>query len=299
MKKIISLVLAVAFCLSAFCQGSDWKRRYDNLVSAVGLSGVGVETFLANWEKADSNSVDFLKAKSDFFYSKAKTSEFVSKYEKKYLGRTPAFELKDSTGTPLYYYQDSFFDDALLAESFKYLDRAIASSPQSLDLRIDKVNTLLEYEKDSPDMVLSELISMIEENAGGHKWQYGGEESSDEIFNQVIQEYAVNFYQTASPSSLEAFKSVSEKMLSYYPARVEYIDNIAAYYIAKKDIKTALKYYNKALKIKPDDMNAIRNCVNVALREKNVKLQKKYLPMMEKYGTEAEKIQARAKLSAL
>ena len=67
-----------------------------------------------------------------------------------------------------------------------------------------------------------------------------------------------------------------------------FLDNLGSYYlVVAKNSKTALKYYNKVLKIKPDDMTAIKNLVILARNSKDVKLEKKYLPMMIKYTEDA------------
>ena len=70
--------------------------------------------------------------------------------------------------------------------------------------------------------------------------------------------------------------------------------------MAKRDDKNALKYYNKVLKIKKDDITAIRNCVLLARNSKDTKLEKKYLPMLAQYAeTETDKAAARARLEFL
>ena len=300
MKKILlSLLCGTVMAATAFSQTTDWKKRYESLVARVGADGVGVETTLNNWEKDDSLNTDMLKAKSDYYYLKSKTSEIVAKSEKKYLGRNPVMELKDSAGAPVYYFQERVFDEELLAKSFKYIDKVISLNPEKIDIRAEKITTLVEYEKDSPDMAFSELMKVIDDDNAGIKWTYGGAELLRDDFHQIIQEYCYLFYSIGTPTALNAFKTVSEKMLSKYPQMSDYMDNIAAYYVATKDLKKGLKMYDKALKIKPDDMTAIKSCVNIALLEKDKKLMKKYLPMMAKYGNETEKLQAQIRLDSL
>ena len=54
------------------------------------------------------------------------------------------------------------------------------------------------------------------------------------------------------------------------------------------------------LKIKPDDLTAIKNLVLMARSSGNVKLEKKYLPMLVKYtDSEAERMSAKARLEKL
>ena len=70
--------------------------------------------------------------------------------------------------------------------------------------------------------------------------------------------------------------------------------------MARKDNKTAMKYYSKVLKIKADDLTAIKNIIILARNSNNVKLEKKYLPLLIKYTQdEKEKIAAQARLKSL
>ena len=62
----VAAVLAVsAFALAvpASAQNNNFQQRYNNLVARVGAAGVGVETLLDNWEKADSADVNLLSAR--------------------------------------------------------------------------------------------------------------------------------------------------------------------------------------------------------------------------------------------
>ncbi|MBR4756772.1 MAG: hypothetical protein IK076_07510, partial [Bacteroidales bacterium] len=124
---------------------------------------------------------------------------------------------------------------------------------------------------------------------------------TEDDFKASMTEYCYALFRTGSPTSFEAFKSVSEKMLSYYPNALQYMTNIGSYYLVyKHDSKTALKMYNKVLKKNPDDYATIKNCVLLARNDKNVKLEKKYLPMLIRVTPdETEKASAQARLSAL
>ena len=70
-------------------------------------------------------------------------------------------------------------------------------------------------------------------------------------------------------------------MLDYYPSNVLFIDNVGSYYLVyKEDYKTALKYYNKALKINKQDETAIKNCIILARKKKDKKMEAKYQKML-------------------
>lgn len=305
MRKLLTVIAcftAIGLSLAAQSSTSDYIIRYENLVKRVGSSGIGIETLLDRWEAAYPNDVDMLVARYNYFFDKSRTVEVVVRQEDKYLGEKPLITLTDSLGVKSNYFQEVFYSDSLFALSSQAIDKAIKFAPDRIDLRLEKVAALTAYEKDSPDMASSTLAGLIDYNASTHpQWTFQGEAVTDDDFQSLIQEYCYAFFYIGSPTSLEAFRSLSEKMLKYYPSNTDFIDNIGSYYlVARKDSKQALKYYNKALKIKKDDYSAIKNCVLLARNQKNVKLEKKYLPMLAQYGqTEAEKAAAKARLDAL
>ena len=278
-----------------------YSDRYNLLVSKLGQAGVGIETVLDGWAAVDSTDVDLLKARFSYYFAKSQTSEVVIKNQKKFLGKNPIITLKDSTGNNVFYFEETFYDDALYGKSVKYLDKAIKLYPERLDLRFMKAASLLAYEKESPDMALGLMLKLVDENyLEGKKWVYPDVVADSEFFESAIQQYCYSFYNIGTQDSYSAFKTLSEKMLDYQPKNTLFISNIGSYYlVAESNPKTALKYYNKVLKIKPDDYTAIKNCIIIARKQRDIKLEKKYLPLIIKYGTEADKITAEARLNGL
>ena len=294
-------MVLLAGTVSAMAQTSRYEQRYDLLVSQFGPAGVGVETVLNNWEKADSSNAKMLLGKFSYYYTKAQSSQVESHPTKKYLGMEPVLTLKDSLDKDVYYYNVNVFDDELYGEAMKVADKAVALWPDKLDFRFMKANAYIAYEKDSPDMALAYLRSIIDENARrSSSWTYDDEKVGQDFFQDAMQEYCFSFYSIGSPASYDAFLALSEKLSAQFPANMDFVNNVATYYlIAKGDYKNAYKYYNKVLKAEPDNASAIKNGVLAARKQKNVKQEKKYLQSMVKYGTEAEKLQAQARLDQL
>lgn len=306
MHRFFCFLTALAISLTAIAQtpsSKDFQDRYDLLVSKLGPTGVGIETLLDRWAAAYPDDVQMLTGKFSYWFSKSQTLQLVPKDQQKFLGENPTVVLKDSTGANVNYFQETMYDDELFGEAQKALEKAIQLYPDRLDLRFLKVASLIGYEKESPDMALSSLKSLMIYNATQHpKWEYPGVDKVDnEFFSAALQEYCYLFFRYGTPATYEAFKELSQQMLTYEPKNVLFLDNIGSYWlVARKDNKMAMKYYSKVLKIKADDLTAIKNIIILARNSNNVKLEKKYLPQLIKYTQdEKEKITAQARLKSL
>ena len=302
MKRLFLFVLAMGMTLASVAQNSSrFEQRYDLLVSQFGPAGVGIETVLDNWAKVDSTNARMLQGRFTYLFTKAQSPQVEARPVKKYLGMDPVLTLKDSLGNDIFYFQVIAFDDEIYAEAIKAADKAISCWPDRLDFRFMKANAYIAYEKESPDMALSCLMSLIDENKiRMSSWEYEGDKVGQDFFQNAVQEYCFSFYSLGTAGGYEAFRTVSEKMTELFPDNPGFINNIGTYHlIAKNDYKTAYKYYNKVLKEYPDDYTAIKNGVLAARKQGNLKTEKKYLEMMLKYGSEAEKLQARTRLDSM
>ena len=306
-KKIIAAALLTAVSLPASLLAQtaareNYLQRYQLLTSKLGVDGVGVETLLNHWADDYPDDTDMLLGRFSYYLAKSRSNSVKVLDQEKYLGDAPALTLKDSLGNDVNYFTVTDYDDEIFGKSSQAIDKAIELNPDRLDLRLFKISALMAYEKESPDMALSNLNGLIDYNGQKHpQWVYPGLEADDELFTTAVQEYCFSFYRIGTPSAYESFKSLSEKMLNYYPDNPQFLTNIGSYhFVFKHDNKTALKYYNKVLKKNPDYYAAIKNCVLLARNSKDVKLEKKYLAMLARVtDDETEKASAEARLKAL
>lgn len=310
MNKLVSLLLAAfltaALALPSLAQTKtpkeDYSQRYELLVSKLGPSGVGIETLLQKWANDYPDDLDMLLGQFTYYLAKCQTTTIEKVDALKYLGNEPVLTLKDSLQNDVRYFQVVNYDDELFGKASQAIDKAIDLKQDRLDFRFFKISALIGYEKDSPDMALSYLNSLIDYNCTKHPvWDYPGMEVDDDLFTTSVQEYCYTFFKMASEGTFKAFKDLSEKMLKYYPDSPMFMANLGSYYlVCEHNSKAALKTYNKVLKKHPDDYATIKNCVLLARNEKNVKLEKKYLPMLIRVSEdETEKMSAQTRLDTL
>lgn len=300
MNRIIVVLISMVMAVSAVAQTADrYRQRYELLVSQFGPAGVGVETVLDNWAKVDSTSADFLFARFSYYFTKAQTTEVVSKPEKKYLGMEPMLTLADSTGAQVNYFQVNVFDDELYGKALKYMDKAISLYPERLDFRFMKANAYIAYEKESPDMALPYVVDLAGREKE-RKWTYEGTAIESGFWEDAFQEYCYSFYSIGTPAAYDAFLELSQKLSGLYPDFLDFANNVGSYHmIAKEDYKSAIKQYSKVLKKDPSNYTAIKNSVLASRKMGNVKSEKKYLQMLVEYGTQSDKLAAQGRLNQL
>lgn len=301
MNKRLLLAALVLLPIVGLAQttSEEFAAKYERLASKLGPSGVGIETLLDKWAQLDSADAGLLVARFNLYFEKSRSYEVQVKPGNRYLGAEPILSLKDSLGNKVNYFQVPVYDDGIFGKALRNIDKAEKLYPERLDIRKSKATALLAYEKENPLLTVECLEAMISEY-GLRKWVCPGIENIDKaFFCSSIQEYCVAFFSIASPDAMEAMKTISEKMLSLDKNNPDFLVDLGSYYMSNKEYKKSLKYFDKALKVAPDNYPAIRNCCVYATKVKDPKLLKKYLPMMIEYGPENEAASAKVRLEAL
>ena len=302
-NRILILLLGLVCLVPLHAQESkeDYLRRYNNLVGRVGPDGLGVETLLNKWEAAWPEDPNQMIARFSFCFLRSRHTSVVPMEQDRYLGNAPLIPMTDSTGKKVNYFEVAEFDDALFAEANAAIGKAIATAQNHLDWQILKINALLAYEKEKPEMTLQELKSLVTFHyTRKPDWVHDELGTvTPEQFEAFIQDYCAVLFRMNTPTSMEAFKSLSEHMLTYKKENPLFLDNLGSYYLIKKDYKKARKYYDQVLKKHPDDMTALKNSILMARTAKDIKLEKKYLALMAANGeTENDRASAQARLDA-
>ncbi len=305
MKRTLLFLMTLVLPLLAGAQETlsqeEFLRRYTNLVSHVGPAGVGVETHLNKWEVAWPEDPQLYLARFRFCLTRSRSSHIEDLTVDKYLGQPPLLPMTDSLGNKHNYFEIIDYDDDLFAQANAAIGQAISLSPWHLDYRMARIDALISYEKDKPEMALQELKALADKHYKEKPvWQYEGMDGiTEEQFRAFMQDYCILIFRLGSETSAQAFKSLSEHMLTYCKGEPLFVNNLGSYHLVRKEYKQARKYFDQVLKKHPEDMTALKNSILMARAMKDVKLEKKYLALMAQYGEqEVDRQSAQARLDA-
>lgn len=280
MKRIVTIAAIILVGMPLFAQNTkeSLKSRYERLVRNLGPGGVGIENVLNQWEELDPKDCEMIEARFNYHLARSKTTEVVAKLQDKFLGNQPVMSLPDSTGGNVYYFEEEFYEDNEFGLAIKAIEKAIRLKPLELQYRIDRINALISYEKEYPDMALSQILSMIDmDGKSGISWTISGKPADKEDFPDLIQQYCYVFFKIGTPASYEAFYNISAKMIKFYKNNPEFLCNQGSYWlVAKQNTAKAKKIYEKVLKTDPENINALQNLVILARRNKDSRMEKEY-----------------------
>lgn len=265
MKTNIIIAILAALVLPPVAgraqSAAEFKEKYERQVRNAGADGVGVEYILDSWAAAYPDDAEMYKGRFLYHFAKGRSSRVEERASKSFLGQEPMLTLKDQNGNPVYYYDVPVYDEEYFGQAIKDIEVAIKLAPDEIGYRFDKISALIGYEGGSPDMSSAELISLMEYNFTKHPhWTYAGEPFSETDFSQSMQEYCFTLFRMDTPAALEHFRNLSARMSRYEPRNADWVSNEGAYWQkAEKNYKKALKCYNKALKMDPDNYAAKQN----------------------------------------
>lgn len=172
-----------------------------------------------------------------------------------YAYNTQVLTLQDTvTGGPAgYMYQGYFITDSAQVDSaVMTLYKGIRKFPNRLDLYFGLATTYLYI--DQPDMmiyIVEKAMQQGKKNKG--KWLWSADEILPDSIDYMYERVQEDFARFWAAEDLERCERVAQMAVKYYPKRAEYWNNMGAVAMWKNDKKKAMKYFQKALKLKPDD----------------------------------------------
>ena len=178
-----------------------------------------------------------------------------------YAYNTEVMTLQDTvTGGPAGYMYEGYFitDSAQVDSAVMTLQEGIRKFPNRLDLYFGLAATYLYI--DQPDMmiyIVEKVMKQEKKNKG--KWLWTADEPVPDDIVYVYERVQEDFARFWAAEDLERCERVAQMAVKYYPKRAEYWNNMGVVAIWKEDFsekpnfKKAMKYFQKALKFKPDD----------------------------------------------
>ena len=152
-----------------------------------------------------------------------------------------------------YLYNGYMIIDSMQIDSaFCILREGIAKYPDRLDLYLGLATGYL-YCLDSKNMIEVVGLALQRERKNKGKWLWSNNErlakTEDILFSRVQEDYS-RFVEADQLDDAERLANIA---VEYFPKRAEYWNDLAGIYFYRKDYKTALEYFHKALKLSPND----------------------------------------------
>ena len=136
--------------------------------------------------------------------------------------------------------------------AFCILREGISKYPDRLDLYLGLATGYL-YCLDSKNMIEVVGLALQRERKNKGKWLWSNNErlakTEDILFSRVQEDYS-RFVEADQLDDAERLANIA---VEYFPKRAEYWNDLAGIYFYRKDYKTALEYFHKALKLSPND----------------------------------------------
>jgi len=172
-----------------------------------------------------------------------------------YAYNTEVLTLQDTaTGGPAgFVYQGYFITDSAQVDSATMtLHEGIKKFPNRLDLYFGLAATYLYIgQPDKMTGVVEEAMKQEKKNKGN--WLWSGDEILPDVTDYMYERVQEDFARFWEAEDLERTERVAQMAVKYYPKRAEYWNNMGAVAMWKNDKKKAMKYFQKALKLNPDD----------------------------------------------
>ena len=172
-----------------------------------------------------------------------------------YAVNTQVFTLTDTvTGGPAGYVYNGYMitDSAQVDSATMILKEGIRQHPNRLDLYFGLATTYLYI--DQPDWmigIVEEAMKQSTKNKG--IWLWTGDEQVPDSIDYMYERVQEDFARFWEAEDLERTERVANIAVQYYPTRAEYWNNMGAVAMWKNDKKKAMKYFQKALKLNPND----------------------------------------------
>ena len=143
-------------------------------------------------------------------------------------------------------------DSAELDTAFMWLNKGIEKFPNRLDLYLGKATAQL-YCLNVEGMLQTLEQAMKQEQKNKGKWMWTNDEKLSKEYDILFERIQEDFKRFLEAEDLDNAERLARMGMKYFPKRAEYVNNVGVVYIYRENLEEGLKYFQQALKMKPDD----------------------------------------------
>jgi len=262
MKRFLcALIALVFFCFPSISLSLD-KNVFDDLMSKIRSKEYApVEKFIDSSKETLSKDPEYYVLLLNYVLQKGKSEGIVvAKGEAK----QGELELRDpNTDEPVGFMGSRFsYDEDLIVSGIEQTQRALKHFNNRLDIHFGIVTIAENINR--LDIVGKQLVSILEVSKDiDSKWTWGSINSMDGdpkdfMIQNVLSRISKMFYAETAVADESSIK-VCKALIEHYPDKIYGYATLGTIYMANKKLNLAKKYYDKALKIDPDDEIVIAN----------------------------------------
>ncbi len=242
MKKFIIFILILLSTLSTYAR--DFQKEFVDSFKKSDYETV--KSILTDWEKEDSKNPEMMIAWFNYYLNR-------SAVEHPTMGK-----MKDGR-YGMYSWMEYSQDD--VKTGISYLDKALKSYPNRLDIHLGKASSLIKSEnyKQAVDSIIN-TIKISKKNKNKWFWtnnQFMGEDGKNVLLSS-LQDYCQQIFYDFDTTK-DSYKLLVETINKEYPNEIVFLNYESLYYSRTGDNKKAIEILKKAYELDKTDYIIIGN----------------------------------------
>ena len=278
--------------------GQSYGERFSALFEKKDTAGQRI--LLEEWQQNDSNDAELYIGWFNYYINLSKTGGL--RLDTRVKEGEEALMLQDSNSdTVAFILEETFYQQQLLDEGFRNIEKGISKHPKRLDMRFGHIYMLGENQQ--YDRFTEEIVNAIhysDKIKNQWLWSEGKPlEDAENFMLTSLQDYVMTLYNTMDDSLMKKIGEIATTVLRYHPKHVESLSNLALVHLVAGEYEKALEPLLSAEKLSPDDWIVLNN---IAYAYKNLgekKKARKYYEKVLKLGDEDAQARAREELEKL
>lgn len=255
MKKLLSLIsLTVTLTLTADnFNESFYKQLVDGNFNTA-------DSILTVWSRQSPEDPELFPARFNLLLNVARSEKIVLSDESSRQGEQ--WVLTDSAGNEAgYMFGETTWNDSLVNQAFVTIDRGISSQPDRIDFRLGKAAAATITRHWS--VAIKALDDMLDRNTenGGHWLGSDNTPVADAgtLLAEALYDRISEIFESGQPEAIEHSCNLASRCAGCFGDNSKIINLAGAINLTLGNDTVALKYFEKALLINPDDAIPLGN----------------------------------------